>query len=60
MKWKIRTPWGRANEDGTISGVVHQWNRWASEMGRWLDSAFVRDNLYRVKGNYLIDLAFVD
>ena len=45
-KWKIRDPVKGfiTNEDGTISAVVHQWDRWASEMGRWLDSAFVRDN----------------
>ena len=45
-KWKIRDSVKGfiTNEDGTISAVVHQWDRWASEMGRWLDSAFVRDN----------------
>ena len=45
-KWKIRDPVKGfiTNEDGTMSPVVHQWDRWASEMGRWLDSAFVRDN----------------
>ena len=45
-KWKIRdhVKGFITNEDGTISPVVHQWDRWASEMGRWLDSAFVRDN----------------
>ena len=45
-KWKIRDPVKGfiTNEDGTMSPVVHQWDRWASEMSRWLDSAFVRDN----------------
>ena len=56
-KWKIRDPVKGfiTNEDGTISAVVHQWDRWASEMGRWLDSAFVRDNSW-ASGNYSIGL----
>ena len=45
-KWKIRDSVKGyiTNVDGSMSPVVHQWDRWASEMSRWLDSAFVRDN----------------
>ena len=62
-KWKIRDPVKGfiTNEDGTMSPVVHQWDRWASEMSRWLDSAFVRDN-FRPGERELFDRppAFVD
>merc|ERR1711924_407162 len=45
-KWKIRDSVKGyiTNVDGSMSPVVHQWDRWASEMSRWLDSAFVKDN----------------
>lgn len=45
-KWMIRdgVKGYITNIDGEMSAVVHQWDRWASEMGPWLEAAFVSDN----------------